>query len=365
MGECILCQTSSNFISKVLGVCLKCIREKPEQALEVTARGHQKSRAAVGLPEKPPKDQGGVSCNICVNECKIGQHRIGYCGLRKNQSGKLEGVAADSGKLSWYYDPLPTNCVADWVCPGGTGVGYPLFAHCQGPESGYQNLAVFFHACSFNCLFCQNWHFKKESLKPQSISIHSFVSAVEEKTACICYFGGDPAPQLPFTLKASRLAFEENPGRILRVCWETNGSMNPKYVGQMMEIALSSGGCVKFDLKAWDQNLHAALTGMTNQRTLDNFRHAAEKIKQRPLPPPLVASTLLVPGYIDAAEISAIAKFISLINPDIPYSLLAFYPQFFMSDIPRTPRSLADDCLKAAKDAGLKRVRLGNVHLLV
>jgi pyruvate formate lyase activating enzyme len=64
-------------------------------------------------------------------------------------------------------------------------------------------------------------------------------------------------------------------------------------------------------------------------------------------------------------EISAIAKFIASINPNIPYSLLAFHPQFFMSDLPLTSKSLADDCRKAAEDSGLKEVRLGNVHLLV
>jgi pyruvate formate lyase activating enzyme len=64
-------------------------------------------------------------------------------------------------------------------------------------------------------------------------------------------------------------------------------------------------------------------------------------------------------------EISAIAKFIASINPNIPYSLLAFHPQFFMSNLPLTSKSLADDCLIAARDAGLNRVRLGNEHLLV
>jgi pyruvate formate lyase activating enzyme len=353
MGECNLCYISSKYISGTLGVCLQCIREKPVQALAITARAHQKSRTAAGLPERPPRDPGGISCNICINECRIGPRSIGYCGLRRNDGGRLTGLTADYAKLSWYHDPLPTNCVADWVCPGGTGAGY------------YRNLAVFFHACSFNCLFCQNWHFKEETFKPQTVSVRSLVSAADEKTACICYFGGDPAPQLPFALKASKCARKENPERILRVCWETNGSMNPKLLDQMMEIAMSSGGCVKFDLKAWDENLHKALAGITNQRTLDNFRQAAEKIKQRPLPPPLIASTLLVSGYVDAAEINAIAKFIASANPDIPYSLLAFHPQFFMSDMPLTPKSLADDCLKSAKDAGLKRVRLGNAHLLV
>ncbi len=365
MGECNLCHISSKHTSKTLGVCLKCIRQGPEQALEITTRAHQKSRAAIGLPEKPPKDPGGLSCNICVNECRIDHGSIGYCGLRKNDGGKLTGVTTVIGKLSWYHDPLPTNCVADWVCPGGTGAGYPKYAYCQGAESGYRNLAVFFHACSFNCLFCQNWHFKEETFKPETISVRSLLAAVDKKTACICYFGGDPTPQLPFSLKASRLAIKENPDRILRVCWETNGSMNPKLLDQMMDIVLRSGGCVKFDLKAWDENLHQALTGVANHRTLDNFVRAAQTSMHRSLPPPLVANTLLVTGYIDAVEISAIAKFIASINPNIPYSLLAFHPQFFMSDLPLTSKSLADYCLKAAEDSGLKKVRLGNVHLLV
>jgi pyruvate formate lyase activating enzyme len=365
MGKCKLCHSSSKFISKSLGVCLKCIRQDPESALEITTRVHQKSRTAMGLPETPPKDPDGRFCNVCINECRIGDGNIGYCGLRKNEGGEFTGVTTGLGKLSWYHDPLPTNCVADWVCPGGTGAGYPEYAHCQGAESGYRNLAVFFHACSFNCLYCQNWQFKKEALRSEPTSVRSLLADVDKKTACICYFGGDPAPQLPFSLKAAGRAIEENPDRILRVCWETNGSMNRKLLDPMMDMALKSGGCVKFDLKAWDKHLHLALTGAFNHRTLENFARAAQLGMQRLLPPSLVASTLLVPGYIDAGEISAIAKFIAAINPNIPYSLLAFHPQFYMVDLPLTSISLADDCLAAARDAGLKKVRLGNVHLLV
>ncbi|MEE8618654.1 MAG: hypothetical protein V3S84_00830 [Dehalococcoidales bacterium] len=46
--------------------------------------------------------------------------------------------------------------MADWVCPAGTGAGYPDFAYRAGVEYGYKNLAVFYHACSFDCLFYQN-----------------------------------------------------------------------------------------------------------------------------------------------------------------------------------------------------------------
>jgi pyruvate formate lyase activating enzyme len=150
----------------------------------------------------------------------------------------------------------------------------------------------------------------------------------------------------------------------MRICWETNGSVNPKFLDEMMDLSLKSGGCVKFDLKAWDMGLHIALCGVTNEMTLRNFERAAERISERPDPPPLIASTLLVPGYIDEEEVGSISRFIARLDPEIPYSLLAFYPHFRMSDLPTTSRQQAMRCYNAALNAGLKRVRIGNIHLL-
>lgn len=365
MAQCKICNIASTYISKELSVCLKCIREKPGDALPLATQAHRRSRFAFGLPQSSPEDPQGLPCNICVNECGIPENGIGYCGVRKNEGGRLIGVSPEEGKLSRYHDSLPTNCVGDWVCPGGTGAGYPEYAYSSGPEAGYKNLAVFFHACSFNCLYCQNWHFRRNTLRPYTTSVEKLVSDVDKKTSCICYFGGDPTPQLPFALKASRLALEQNKGRILRICWETNGSMDKALLDKMIELSLSSGGCIKFDLKAWDENLHVALTGITNKRTLESFSRVGEKTKTRPTPPLLIASTLLVPGYIDENEVRGIARFIASINPDVPYSLLAFYPHFYMSDMPLISKTSALRCLKAAQEEGVKNVRIGNVHLLV
>jgi pyruvate formate lyase activating enzyme len=284
--------------------------------------------------------------------------------VRVNRNGRLAGVSVRAGNLSWYHDPLPTNCVASHVCAGETGAGYPRFADRPGPEIGFTNLAVFFRACNFNCLYCQNWHFREKSVRFRPVAVDDLVADVDERTACICYFGGDPTPQLPFALEASRRARERRGGSILRICWETNGAMNPRYLDRMMEMAVDSGGCVKFDLKAWDPMLHRVLTGAANDRTLENFVRAAGWIANRPVPPVLTASTLMVPGYIDEREIKGIARLIADVNPDIPYSLLAFHPQFRMADLPVTSLSLAHRCLAAARQAGLKRVFIGNEHLL-
>lgn len=140
--------------------------------------------------------------------------------------------------------------------------------------------------------------------------------------------------------------------------------MSPALLDEMMRLSVESGGCVKFDLKAMDTNLHYALCGVDNRRTLENFVAAAAYIPQRLEPPPLVASTLLVPDYIDAREVKAIAQFIAKLDPCIPYALLGFHGDFLMTDLPPTSWKQAESCLDAAKAAGLKRVRLGNVHLL-
>ncbi len=365
MARCAACNRTSPRISEALAICLKCIRRHPSAALLQVKKAHERIRTIEGLPADPPADPEGLPCRLCVNQCRIPENQSGYCGLRQNQAGRLTGVSEHYGKLSWYQDPLPTNCVGDWVCAGGTGAGYPQFAHCRGSQVGRSNLAVFFLACSFNCLFCQNWHFKKEALRRPAVSLQKLAEDVDRRVSCICYFGGDPSPQLPFSLEASRIAREIKPDRILRICWETNGSMAPELLERIMETAVDSGGCIKFDLKAWDETLHVALTGVTNRWTLSNFKRAGAAIFLRPEPPPLIASTLLVPGYIDTAEVRSIADFIASVHPDIPYSLLAFHPGYHMSDMPLTSRNQANACQAAARAAGLTRVRIGNRQLLV
>jgi len=133
---------------------------------------------------------------------------------------------------------------------------------------------------------------------------------------------------------------------------------------EMVELALRTGGCIKFDLKAWDNHIHYALTGVSNTRTLENFAAVAHHAKTRPEVPLIVASTLLVPGYVDEKEVYRIAGSIADCDPNIPYALLAFAPEFMMSDLPHTSSSHARRALIAAKEAGLRRIRLGNQHLL-
>lgn len=364
MPQCRACHRDSLWISQKIGFCIDCIRGNFAEVWPTIQSVHRQSRWDSGLPPAIPQDPSGLPCPLCVNQCRIAEGERGYCGLRANKAGKLVGGGPEDGNVSWYHDPLPTNCVADWVCAGGTGAGYPLYAYHSGPEYGYKNLAVFYQACSFNCLFCQNWQYRRLTHRSKRVPAAALAEAVDDRTACICYFGGDPTPQLAHSLAASRQALARTQGRVLRICWETNGSMNSAYLEAMADLALRSGGCIKFDLKAWHEEVHLALCGITNQRTLENFRYLAKRSRERAQPPLLMASTLLVPGYMDVQEVEALAHFIASLNPDIPYALLAFHPQFYLDDLPTTSKSHALECQAAAQRAGLQRVKIGNIHLL-
>ena len=364
MTTCKKCGKTSEQIAEVLAFCAECIRQANEDMLAELEEIHARSRESFGLPARPPAAPDGLPCGLCQNRCRIPIGGRGYCGVRRNENGRLVGGTAREAAVSWYYDPLPTNCVADWVCPADSGAGYPRWAHQRGPEQGFCNLAVFYQACTFNCLFCQNWHYRERSLSGDIHTAAELADSVTPSTSCICFFGGDPTCQLPHAIAAAKLARRQNSQQILRICWETNGSMSAQLLDEMLKLSLESGGCVKFDLKAMDENLHLALCGVGNHRTLENFARAAERISQRPQPPPLIASTLLVPGYIDVREVKAIASFIADLDPNIPYALLGFHGNFLMRDLPATSWQQAESCLETAKAAGVRNVRLGNVHIL-
>lgn len=357
MIRCKICG-KEGIIAERIGVCALCIKENRNNIFDEIKKVHQKSRKEFSLEPDVPKGKG-ITCKICANECSLEEGKSGFCGLRINERGKIVSIAGtpEKGVLEWYFDPLPTNCVASWVCEGSK-------------HYGKKNLAVFYEACSFNCLFCQNWHFremnteriKKLGYEGRLTPAEELANSVDYNTFCICYFGGDPTVQLPHALETSKIIRKNR--KDVRICFETNGSMNQGSLKKAVTLCLESGGCIKFDLKAFDENLHYALCGVSNKRTLENFEFVGSYISKRKEPPLLIASTLLVPGYISEDEVFNIASFIAKIDKTIPYSLLAFYPHFYMSDLPTTSRNHAMKAFTAAKNAGLERVHLGNIHLL-
>jgi len=348
--ECGICK-EEKIVAKTLGICSDCLKRRPTESQPFIISAHRKARVPFGFCYPPPKEKGGVLCKLCQNQCQLKEGQLSFCGMKKNEKGKLVslGGTKEKGVLECYFDPLPTNCVGSWVCEGSKKIGM-------------KNLSIFYGSCTFNCLFCQNWHFRylAKDLEP-FYSAQEIGQSIDRDTFCICFFGGDPSPQIYHALEVCKLAQKSK----VRICWETNGAMDRGLLEKMAEYSLKTQGTIKFDLKAFDPNLHYGLCGVSNQQVLKNFEFLAKKFLPQAKGIFLLASTLLVPGYIDEKEIENLSRFIASLSKEIPYSLLGFFPDFLMSDLPFLKKSEADRYLSIAKSAGLKRVHLANLHLLV
>ena len=362
---CKVCDKEEEPVAGILGVCRECILHHWEDARLHVESGHRLSREEFHLPQKKDllqESPDAAVCEECVNQCKIPPEKQGFCGMKENQEGHLHSLAGapSQGFVDYYYDPLPTNCVASWTCGEKgrreTSLILPSSSHAK-------NLAVFYQSCTFDCLFCQNWHFRLDRRSPRRLSAEDLADAVDAQTRCVCYFGGDPASQMGHCLRASREIVKRTEGRV-RICWETNGSSAPRLLREAADIALVTGGTIKIELKAFTPEIHYALTGSANTHTLENIRMLAGLMKERPEPPLLCVSSLLVPGYISPEEVRLMARFITGCDPEIPYSLLAFYPTHLFPDLPVTSGIHAQKAEQAAREEGLANIHIGNRHLL-
>ncbi|ABN69519.1 Radical SAM domain protein [Staphylothermus marinus F1] len=373
MGKCRICGRENILVSDTIGVCVDCLRKYPEKALPIALEAHRRSRYRFGLPPVTPTDHGGIKCSICGRGCIIGNSKRGYCGVRLNKDNQLVNITGSPWIATglYYYDPHPTNCVAYPVCPAVTGRGYPKYALSPKGERGYYNIAVFYGACNMDCLYCQNWEYRKMASQGKPfLSIEDLVNSVNEKTTCVCFFGGDPGPWSIHAIEASRRMIEKARrigNKVFRICWETNGLWNPYILRKAVEISLETGGIVKIDFKAWSPEVYIALTGIEPEHVeliRKNIKLVAEYFDQRPDPPLLVVSTLLVPGYIDDYEIDNMTRYIAEINNEIPYVFLGFHPDYELIDLPRTSWKHALRAVEIARRNGLRRVYVENQWLL-
>jgi pyruvate formate lyase activating enzyme len=344
-------ETDERIVSKSIGVCAICVREG---TIELAKQEHKRLRQRDRLVPSVPLS-GEIVCAECGNHCRMKEGDIGFCNIRAAQNGKVIDRHSTSAVVSWYFDSLPTNCVADWVCPVTKNRDFGF------GRKRLKNLAVFYGSCNSDCLFCQNASFRTMMARGGPLMTpEELAKAADDYTACVCYFGGDPACNPEHSVRTSQLL---NETKQVRVCYETNGNISKKWLDTIAEIIETTGGTFKFDIKAVTPSIYEALTGISNSVVLRNFKELATEKTERE-GEFLVASILLVPGYIDLQEVRRICAFIADCDPSIPTALLGFSPHHAMSDLPRTSRNHAKAALEISKEEGLENVRIGNLGLL-
>jgi pyruvate-formate lyase-activating enzyme len=171
----------------------------------------------------------------------------------------------------------------------------------------------------------------------------------------ISFTGGDLACQPEFYIEATKLIKDLE--RNLWVLFETNGyGLTPMNLDLLKEAGLDS---FWLDIKAYDDAVHSRLTGSSNKRVLEL---PSEMVENGFI---LEITTVYIPGWVEVDQIGAIAALLAQIDPDIPYGIIAFFPEHQLRDLPSPNYNQMVNAYKASLDAGLKNVRLGNLGRFV
>jgi pyruvate-formate lyase-activating enzyme len=124
--------------------------------------------------------------------------------------------------------------------------------------------------------------------------------------------------------------------------------------------ALKEAGVDSFwlDIKAYDGTDHKWLTGCFNR----NILRLPEEIVKRGFV--LEVLSLYIPNLVEIPQLKKIAHLIFDIDPEIPFTILAFFPEYQMKRYKSPKVSEMIEAYMEVRAIGLRNVRLGNTGMI-
>jgi pyruvate-formate lyase-activating enzyme len=298
-------------------------------------------------------------------------------------------------------------CQATLKYEKGTPHRLITVVHLSRPEN---YLSIYQSGCNFSCRKCHSWYFAKlrdgtwhtpEDVLKKCMAHAKVVSLEEPKDKLTawhapetcrccgsCVTHGGRSSTCPGVLNREAILlspqgfgparntvaftggdltccpeFYEECTRLIRaqahlwVMIETNG------YGLTLENLdrLEASGMDSFwlDIKAYDAKKHKWLTGCSNVHIL----RLPEEILKRGFT--LEVLSLYIPNLIESDELERIARDLAAVDPAIPFTILAFFPEYRMKDFRSPNTKEMVDAYRRVQSTGLKNIRLGNQGVFV
>jgi pyruvate formate lyase activating enzyme len=261
-----------------------------------------------------------IACDLCPHACALHPGQTGLCRVRRNAGGELQTA---------------TMTVA--------------VAHLDGIERkplyhvrpGSRVLTIASPGCTFRCGYCIN-HRLSQFGRPgapdwtgKPARPIELVAAAREQDAALGLSYTEPGLAPELTLALAEHAVPAG----IPILWKTNGFLTASAVDLVAPVL----DAVNIDIKAATDRAHRQLTGAPLGPVLDaidRFRAAGVWVE---------VSTPLIPGSsADQADLATIATTLAAVDPDVPWHLLRFSPDYRMTAAnPSSPDSLA-----AAREIG-------------
>jgi pyruvate formate lyase activating enzyme len=278
---------------------------------------------------------GKVQCGLCAHRCVVAPGKQGICGVRENRDGRLETLVYGE-VVAAHVDPIEKK---------------PLYHFYPGSKA----LSIATPGCNFRCGFCQNWQISQaprrkgggiagEPFTPEDI----VRAALDQGCRSISYTYTEPTIFFEYAFDTAKLTKEAG----LLNNFVTNGYMT----AEALETIRPYLDAANVDLKAFKDETYRTVCGGRLEPVLETIR------LMRRLGIWVEVTTLVVPGLNDGEEeTAAIARFIASVDPDIPWHLSRFHPDYQYTQAPPTPAATLRAAAETGRREGLRYIYIGNV----
>jgi len=280
-------------------------------------------------------EDSAVQCSLCAHNCRIKEGKTGFCGVRKNENGRLSSFIYGSCS-SMAVDPVEKK---------------PFYHFYPGSKV----FSVGTVGCNFKCLHCQNHDISTADTSFPSIRDISPEESVrlakEDDCQGIAFTYNEPSIWYEFTLDSARLAKKNG----LYTCYVTNGYISKEPLQEISPFL----DAMNIDVKGFTEAFYKKVCKASLQPVLDTC------VLSKKLGIHIELTYLVIPGYNDSLdEIKSFCNWVvEKLGDEIPVHFSRFHPDHNMTNVPATPMKTMENVYEIARKTGLGFVYLGNVPL--
>ncbi len=281
-----------------------------------------------------PDGKGGADCSLCPRSCRIPEGATGFCGARKNVSGKLRSIAYGR-PAAIHIDPIEKKPFAEFL-------------------PGTKTFSLGSFGCNLECSFCQNHHLSRGTFTnsdeiPYYAPDMILMSAIKARCESISFTYNEPIIWAEYALDVAKLAKTKK----IPIIFVSNAFVSPRAADEIFPFV----DAANFDMKGFSEEFYSSMTGGSLAPVLDSILHFHKLGKH------LEICNLIIPGKNDSDEmLAAFANWVlDKLGPHVPIHFTAYHPDYKFLKAPNTPRDTLIKAKKIANDAGLRHIYLGNI----
>lgn len=249
-----------------------------------------------------------LHCELCFHRCALAEGQTGLCRARGNRGGRI--VPLNYGKLTALaLDPVEKKPLRHF-------------------HPGSLVLSVGSFGCNLRCLFCQNAAIAASGGDlptrdcPPAELVAQAVRLRSRGNIGLAYTYNEPLVGYEYVRDCAKLAHEAGLVNVL----VTNGTVAP---GPWQDLLPLLDG-INIDLKGFNDRWYRTLGG--DLETVKTAITLAAPVCH------VEVTTLIIPGENDSPdEMTALARWLASVDPEIPLHVSRFFPCHHMTDRPPTP----------------------------